>query len=181
MSFDNPSKNSRTLSRTHPPAMRHEVCTPFSARFLVQSSKRLQSCDSTSVRRMSRRSGMGIELRSMRECLNETERDMARMCGLATRSIRCVTRQPELIELVKKHKRLSHFHCHGRQSETCRSTGYRVGTHCVPQEASHKFSKTACSMLISALRSPYATCQMSLAEMLGAQSSLMPILPMPEG
>jgi hypothetical protein len=80
--FDSPSRNRRTLSRTHPPAMRHDVRVPFSARYLVQSSKRVQSCDSTSVRRISRRSGIRIELRSIRACLMETERDMVRNCGL---------------------------------------------------------------------------------------------------
>lgn len=48
----------------------------------MQSSNRVQSCDSTSVRWTSGCSGMGIELRSIRACIKETERDMTRVCGL---------------------------------------------------------------------------------------------------
>src|SRR6266576_2533764 len=54
-------------------------------------------------------------------------------------------------------------------------------TACVPQEAPHKFSKTARSTLLSARLMPHVQLSMSLAErfilILGAQSSLMPILP----
>ena len=80
--IDSQIRISPTLSRTHPPAMRQVVCIPFSARCLVQSSKRTQSCDSTSVRRISRRSGMGIGLRSIWVCRKETERDMMFICGV---------------------------------------------------------------------------------------------------